>query len=83
MKKKTALIIGVCGQDGSILGDLLLEKGYYVVGIMKRNATRADITNKDTVPIAISFLRLIPFELSSDIGSLSLLDHPDDVIVPK
>lgn len=39
MKKKTALITGVCGQDGSYIADLLLEKEYNVVGIMRRNAT--------------------------------------------
>jgi GDPmannose 4,6-dehydratase len=37
--KKTALITGVAGQDGSILADLLLEKGYNVYGIIRRNAT--------------------------------------------
>lgn len=40
MKQKTALITGVCGQDGSLLADLLLEKNYRVVGVMRRNATR-------------------------------------------
>lgn len=38
--KKTALITGVCGQDGSYLAEFLLEKGYRVVGMMRRNATR-------------------------------------------
>lgn len=36
---KTALITGICGQDGSWLGDILLEKGYDVIGVMRRNAT--------------------------------------------
>lgn len=30
--KKTALITGVCGQDGAYLAQLLLAKGYHVVG---------------------------------------------------
>lgn len=34
--KKTALIIGVTGQDGSYLAELLLEKGYIVHGIKRR-----------------------------------------------
>lgn len=38
--KKTALITGVCGQDGSYLAEFLLEKDYRVVGMMRRNATR-------------------------------------------
>jgi len=33
---KTALIIGINGQDGSYLADLLLEKGYCVHGIIRR-----------------------------------------------
>ena len=33
---KTALITGITGQDGSYLADLLLSKGYKVVGLMRR-----------------------------------------------
>jgi len=36
---KTAVITGVTGQDGSHLADLLLEKGYIVVGLMRRTST--------------------------------------------
>ena len=36
--KKTALITGVTGQDGSYLAELLLEKGYDVHGIMRRTS---------------------------------------------
>jgi GDPmannose 4,6-dehydratase len=35
---KTALITGVTGQDGSYLSELLLSKGYQVVGIKRRNS---------------------------------------------
>ena len=38
-KKKTALITGVTGQDGSYLLDLLLKKGYKVIGIKRRTST--------------------------------------------
>ncbi len=34
--KKTALITGVSGQDGSYLAELLLEKGYKVHGLVRR-----------------------------------------------
>jgi len=37
--KKVALITGITGQDGSYLAELLLEKGYEVHGIMRRNST--------------------------------------------
>ena len=33
MAEKTALITGITGQDGSYLAELLLSKGYQVVGI--------------------------------------------------
>lgn len=33
---KTALVTGITGQDGSYLAELLLEKGYRVVGMVRR-----------------------------------------------
>ena len=38
-KKKTALITGITGQDGSYLTELLLGKGYDVHGILRRAST--------------------------------------------
>src|SRR5262249_15755214 len=35
----TALITGITGQDGSYLAELLLGKGYRVVGIVRRSST--------------------------------------------
>jgi GDPmannose 4,6-dehydratase len=35
----TALITGITGQDGSYLAELLLEKGYDVVGVHRRSST--------------------------------------------
>ena len=37
----TALITGITGQDGSYLAELLLEKGYRVVGMTRRSSTVA------------------------------------------
>ena len=37
--KPTALITGITGQDGSYLAELLLEKGYQVVGMVRRTST--------------------------------------------
>ncbi|MBP7865747.1 MAG: GDP-mannose 4,6-dehydratase [Acidobacteria bacterium] len=49
--KKTALITGVTGQDGSYLAELLLSKGYEVHGIKRRsssfNSQRVDHLYKD------------------------------------
>lgn len=36
---KTALITGITGQDGSYLAELLLAKGYRVVGVVRRSST--------------------------------------------
>ncbi len=38
-RKKTAVVTGINGQDGSYLAELLLEKGYKVVGITRRLST--------------------------------------------
>lgn len=38
MSGKTALITGIAGQDGSYLAELLLSKGYYVHGLVRRNS---------------------------------------------
>jgi GDPmannose 4,6-dehydratase len=38
----TALVTGITGQDGSYLAELLLEKGYRVVGMTRRSSTTSD-----------------------------------------
>jgi len=49
--RKVALIIGITGQDGSYLSELLLEKGYTVHGIKRRasllNTARVDHLYQD------------------------------------
>ena len=39
MNNKTALILGVTGQDGSYLADILISKGYIVHGMYRKSAT--------------------------------------------
>tara|TARA_B110001452_G_scaffold185303_1_gene155854 strand:+ start:952 stop:1995 length:1044 start_codon:yes stop_codon:yes gene_type:complete len=39
MKKKTALIFGVTGQDGSYLSSFLIKKGYLVHGVKRRSSS--------------------------------------------
>src|SRR5690349_23442262 len=36
--RKTAVITGVTGQDGSYLAELLLENGYEVIGVVRRTS---------------------------------------------
>ena len=49
--KKTALVTGVTGQDGSYLAEFLLKKGYKVHGIKRKsssfNTSRIDHIYKD------------------------------------
>ena len=47
---KTALILGISGQDGSYLAKLLLDKGYRVVGA-SRDATMATFSNLEVLGI--------------------------------
>ena len=56
VKKKTALIFGISGQDGSYLAHFLLTKNYKIVGITRNNSLnnlsrlkRLKIINKVTV----------------------------------
>ncbi len=39
MYAKSALIIGITGQDGSYLAEFLLNKGYTVIGIIRRSSS--------------------------------------------
>jgi GDPmannose 4,6-dehydratase len=39
LARRTALITGITGQDGSYLAELLLERGYRVVGMTRRTST--------------------------------------------
>jgi len=51
MKKKTALIFGITGQDGAYLSKFLLKKNYKVFGVKRRssiiNTQRIDDIYKD------------------------------------
>jgi GDPmannose 4,6-dehydratase len=40
---KSAIIIGVTGQDGSYLSELLLGKGYSVIGVKRRSSTDTSV----------------------------------------
>ena len=36
---KTAIVTGICGQDGAYLANFLLNRGYKVVGAERRSAS--------------------------------------------
>jgi GDPmannose 4,6-dehydratase len=82
-KQKIALITGVTGQDGSYLADFLLEKGYKVVGIKRRNSL---ISTNRIDHILNDEKKVLNFTLvygnMNDSGSLHriLLEHKPDEI---
>lgn len=74
---KTAVIIGVSSQDGSYLADLLLEKGYKVVGTIRRstNFTKENIEHL-LGKIIIEFADLLD---QTSIETIIKKHHPDEV----
>jgi len=44
MTQRTALITGILGQDGSLLSELLLARGYRVVGVARPGANASAVT---------------------------------------
>tara|TARA_Y100000593_G_C4313834_1_gene339777 strand:+ start:1000 stop:1983 length:984 start_codon:yes stop_codon:yes gene_type:complete len=80
---KTALITGVTGQDGSYLADLLLEKGYKVVGLKRRTSIictdRIDHILEDEDKVLNFYLQ---YANLNDSGCLhrALLEHKPDEI---
>jgi len=78
--KKTALITGINGQDGSYLTELLLEKGYDVWGILKRNSVAENQTARipDKVFKKINLEYADMTDMSSLLRVLKLCD-PDEI----
>ena len=81
---KTALIVGISGQDGSYLTELLLEKGYEVHGMVRRHSsmTRERLDPiRDQNPRAKDHLKLHYGDLN-DGASLHILIEkirPDEI----
>ena len=76
-----ALVTGVTGQDGAYLTQLLLGKGYEVVGLMRRSASSDVIGERLRWLGVLDHVRLVDGNLS-DLSSLIriLQDHkPDEV----
>ena len=77
----TALITGVTGQDGAYLSQLLLEKGYTVIGVMRRSASSDVIGERLRWLGILDRVRLVEGNLT-DLGSLIRLvqaHKPDEV----
>ena len=91
MKKKTALIIGITGQDGSHLADFLIKKNYKIIGLKRRsssfNSQRIDhlyskkLINKKFIPYygdltdSSSLIRVIQSTKPDEIYNLGAQSH--------
>lgn len=77
MTQKTALITGITGQDGSYLAELLLEKGYRVVGMVRRTST----TNFNRLTHIQDDIDLVQGDLLDQMSLIDILNEyqPEEV----
>ncbi|HEY5258919.1 MAG TPA: GDP-mannose 4,6-dehydratase [Candidatus Baltobacteraceae bacterium] len=75
--KKTALITGITGQDGSYLAEFLLEKGYRVVGMTRRTST--DVHER--IAHLVGDIEFVSGDLLDQTSITSLVErvHPSEV----
>ncbi len=73
----TALITGVTGQDGSYLADFLLERGYRVIGMVRRTST----INFDRIKHIQHKIEIVQGDLLDQMSLIGILQeyHPDEV----
>jgi GDPmannose 4,6-dehydratase len=69
MAKKRALITGITGQDGSYLAEFLLEKGYEVIGMVRRSST----INFERIEHIQDRLTLVSGDLMDQISIIEIL----------
>jgi len=67
----TALITGITGQDGSYLAELLLSKGYRVVGMVRRSST----VNFERIEHILDDVTILQGDLQDQGSLLSLLEE--------
>lgn len=70
---KKALITGICGQDGSYLAELLLEKGYKVYGLMRRKAV-VDYGNVEHIRDRLQLIYADLTDLASLVNAMRVSD---------
>ncbi len=73
----TALITGITGQDGSYLAELLLSKGYRVIGM----ARRASTVTYERIQHILDDITIIQGDLTDQGSLLSMLEEykPDEI----
>jgi len=68
--RRTALITGITGQDGSYLAELLLEEGYEVFGMVRRASTE----NFDRITHLVDRVTLVQGDLLDQFSLVSVLE---------
>ncbi len=73
----TALITGITGQDGSYLAEFLLERGYRVVGMVRRTST----LNFHRIAHIQDRIELVPGDLGDQVSLIHILEEyqPEEV----
>ncbi len=76
-EQKTALITGITGQDGSYLAELLLQKGYRVVGMVRRTS----LDNHSRIAHLLDRMELLQGDLLDQFSLVSVLKEvkPNEV----
>lgn len=67
----TALITGITGQDGSYLAEFLLEKGYTVIGMVRRTST----VNFHRIAHIQDKVTLVPGDLGDEVSLIHILEE--------
>ncbi len=91
LRKKTALITGVTGQDGSLLTDFLLKKNYKIIGVKRRSSSfnterinhlyKKGILNRNFIPYygdltdSTNLVRIIQATKPDEIYNLGAQSH--------
>lgn len=68
---KKALITGITGQDGSYLAEFLLEKGYEVIGMVRRTST----VNFDRIKHIQGKVTIVPGDLLDQVSLIEILQE--------
>ncbi|HEY2806047.1 MAG TPA: GDP-mannose 4,6-dehydratase [Gemmatimonadales bacterium] len=73
----TALVTGITGQDGSYLAELLLEKGYRVVGVVRRTSH----DSYERIQHLVGKVEIVPADLLDQHSLQSVISEsrPDEV----
>ncbi len=69
----TAIVTGITGQDGSYLAELLLKKGYRVIGVARRSST----VNYERIQHLLDDITVVQGDLQDQGSLLSLFEEYD------